>query len=323
MFVHTVHTKEKLELQIFSENVRFGKNGSISHTYIPDTLSVDPIVNSYIQCTHQNIDQFSTVLVFTYNDVYLSNDISMQYPSNFQVITVISNINISYLIYHFETINFKPYTKIFPTMSLKGVHPNNYDVSYTLPWSNSSQFKAYADTGNCDITGRWVYSITQKGIDSNWKINTEGFSWTGTATGSFDVHSVVVYYKEIPIVLSLAHVKIGLIHDEARFRNLSLHYLSKLFKQFLPTSSFNITKFEVKHALIVYYDLSFVQTKPPITIRTIYKKIRSILAIDNHVCVGDVCKTTYIDPNSTYLTGKSIFIYVERGASRVTWRTII
>ena len=242
----------------------------------------------------------------------------MKYPSNFQVITVISYINISYLIYHFETINFKPYTKIFPTMSMKGVHPNNYDVSYTLPWSNSSQFKAYAATGNCDITGRWLYRISQKGIDSNWKFNTEGFSWTGTATGSFDVHSIVAYYKGFPIPLSLANVKIGLVHDEARFRNLALLKLSKLYRQFLPTSSFNITKFEVKHALIIYYDVSFVQTNPPITLQTIYKKIRGILELDNHVC-----NKTYIDPNSTYLTGKLIFLCVECGAPRVTWSTII
>ena len=209
-------------------------------------------------------------------------------------------------------------------MSLRGAHPNtNIDVNLTLPWSNSSQFKAYAASGNCDITGRWVYRITKKGIGSNWKINTEGFSWTGTATGSFDVHSIEVYYKGKPTILSLAHVKLGLIQDEARFRNLSLQYLSKLFKQFLPTPSFNITKFEVKHALIIYYDFSFVQTNPPITLQTIYKKIRSILAIDNHVCVGDVCGKTYVDPNSTYLTGKWIFIYVECTASRVTWSTII
>ena len=213
---------------------------------------------------------------------------------------------------------------MFPTMSLRGAHPNtNIDVNLTLPWSNSSQFKAYASSGNCDITGRWVYGITKKGIGSNWKINTEGFSWTGTATGSFDVHSIEVYYKGQPTVLSLAHVKPGLIQDEARFRNLSLQYLSKLLKQFLPTSSFNITKFEVKNALIIYYDFSFVQTNPPITLQTIYKKIRSILAIDNHVCVGDVCGKTYVDPNSTYLIGKWIFIYVECTASRVTWSTII
>ena len=308
-----------MELQIFSKNVRYGKNGSISHTYIPipDKLSVNAI-NSYIQCTHENIDHSSSVLVFTYNDVYLSNDISMQYPSNFQVITVISFINISYIIYHFETINFKPYTKIFPAMSLKGAHPNNYDVSYSLPWSNSSQFKAYADTGNCDITGRWLYRISQKGTDSNWKINTEGFSWTGTATGSFEVPSIVVYYKGIPVVLNLAQVKLGLIQDEATYRHLSLQYLTKLFEQFLPTASFNITKFEVKHVLIIYYYFSFVQTNPPITLQTIYNKIRSIVAIDYHVCLRDGCKKTYVDPNSTYLTGKSNFIYFECRALRVT-----
>ena len=282
-----------MELQIFSKNLRYGKNGNISHTIIPDIVAVDPIINSYIQCTHENIDQLSSVLVFTYNDIYLSNDIAMQYPSNFQVITVISFINISYIIYHFETINFKPYTKIFPTMSMKGLHPKmNIDGNYTLPWSNLPQFNAHADTGNCDIPGRWLYRITQTGIDSNWKINTEGFSWTGTATGSFDVHSIVVYYQDTAIRLNLVQVKLGLVHDEARFRNISLHYLSKLFKQFLPTSSFNITKFEVKHALIVYYDLSFVQTNPPITLQTIYKKIRSILAIDNHVYVRGVGQKT-------------------------------
>ena len=168
-----------------------------------------------------------------------------------------------YVIYHFETINFKPYTKIFPTMSMKAFHPkNNVVVNHTLQWSNLPQLKAYADTGNCDIAGRWVYRITQRGVDSNWTINMKGFSWTGTATGSFDVHSVVAYYDNTIIPLSLAQVKFGLLHREITFRNISLHYLSKLYQQFLPTCSFNVTKFEVKHALIIYYDVSFVQKKP-------------------------------------------------------------
>ena len=288
--------------------------GSFGHAMIP-RLEFDPLISSYLQCTYEEIDQLATLAVFTYKDVYLSNDrFTMKYPSNFQVIAVISVTNTSYIIYQFETINFKPYSYIFPTMSLQVVYTNKSvvytnesgEINYALPWSNLIQFKAYSDTGNCDTTGKWLYGISKTGIKSNWPNNHKGYSWKGTATGSFDVHSVVIRYIIIDIVPTLEQLKTALhMPDVVRqMKSILLSNLVRIYQQFHISPTFKIIKFEVQHALIVYYEINFMQTVPPLSLPTIYKKIRSFLAKDNNVYVNGRRERTYVDPQSTYLTGK-------------------